>query len=818
MHLDDSPASLARPDTFHMGQRDVLERIASGAPLSEVLDCLVRLVEQQADGLFGSILTLDQERRHLRVGSAPNLPAEYSSAIDGFEIGPEVGSCGAAAWRGERIIVEDIDTHPYWDAYKQIALPHGLRACWSSPIFSPKLEVLGTFAIYYRQPRGPSPAEIAWVDAATHLASIAITHDAAREALLHSEGRYRLMVDTAYEGIWRVDTGARVNFVNRRMADMLGYEPEEIVGQSMFNFMNEASGKIAEKMLERRWSGISEQYEFVFRRRDGSELWAIVAASPDRDERGRITGSLGMITDITKRKHAEAALLRSEAQFRTIFESAAIGVALVDSEGHIQKTNPAMQQLLGYSAEELEEMTIAQLTHPEDLDLSYFRELGTGRRDSYSYERRYLCKGGRIVWVRVTASAVREVDGRFRFAVGMIEDITQARLAEQERARLEIQLRQSQKMQSLGTLAGGIAHDFNNILTAISGNTQLALADLTPDHPARVSLQEIEQASERAAGLVRQILAFSRPQEPKRKIMKLQTVIEEALRLLRASLPATIGIQTDFDAMTPDIAADATQIHQVVMNLGANAAHAIGDHVGQIEFRLTPITVDAPLAATSPDLHEGRYSRLSVRDDGCGMEATTLERIFEPFFTTKKPGHGTGLGLSVVHGIIKGHGGAVTVNSHPRQGTTFHLYFPAAKATAPESTPTPLESLSGHGERVLYVDDEDHLIFLAQRGLHRFGYEVTVFNDARQALDAFRAQPSEFDLVVTDLAMPGMNGLEFAGEVRGLRSDVPVIITSGYLRPQDIEAAHRLGIHELLPKPTSLDQLARSIQRTLQSR
>jgi CheY-like chemotaxis protein len=295
-------------------------------------------------------------------------------------------------------------------------------------------------------------------------------------------------------------------------------------------------------------------------------------------------------------------------------------------------------------------------------------------------------------------------------------------------------------------------------------------------------------------------------------------VIEEALRLLRASLPATISIRTTFDPGAPDIAADATQIHQVIMNLGANAAHAIGDHAGQLEFRLAPVRVDASLTATSTALHEGQYARLSVSDTGCGIDPATLERIFEPFFTTKMPGHGTGLGLSVVHGIIKSHGGGIVVDSQPGQGTTFHLYLPAAEGAVPESAETPIETPRGHGERLLYVDDEDQLAILALRGLQRLGYEVTAFHDARQALDAFHAQPSGFDVVITDLAMPGMNGLAFAAEIRRLGNDAPVIITSGYLRPQDIEAAQRLGIRELVRKPTSIDNLARSIQRTLQSR
>jgi PAS domain S-box-containing protein len=802
-------------DTFSAGQREVLERIAEGAPLGEVLERLVLLVERQASGMACSIVLLDREKRRIRHGAAPSLPEEYNWAINGVEIGPAAGSCGTAAYLGQRVIVEDIDTHPYWAPFKHLALVHGLRACWSSPIFSPTREVLGTFAMYYREPRGPLPQEIAWVDAATHLAAVALCRDAADQALQQSEARYRLMVDTAYEGVWLIDAEGRTTFANRRMGEMLGYTPEEMLGRSMFDFMDEAARTEATANFARRKTGVSEQHEFRFTRKDGSDLWTIVAASPTLDATGQMTSALGMVTDITKRKAAEAALLRSEAEFRTIFESAAMGVALVGSDGAVQKCNPALAELLGYPAAELVGKNIPQLTHPDDLDLGFFQELVAGTRDTYRYEKRYLRKDGQIVWVRVTASAVRENDGRFHFAIGIIEDVTQRHRAEDERARLENQLRQSQKMQSLGTLAGGIAHDFNNILTAIGGNAQLAIADLPPGHPALLSLTEIEKAYERATDLVRQILTFSRPQESKRKIVKLETVVEEALRLLRASLPATITIRTDFASDTPDVAADATQIHQVIMNLGANAAHAIGGQSGALALRLGLFRIGAESPPGSPDLPAGSYARLTITDSGCGMDAATIDRIFEPFFTTKTQGQGTGLGLSVVHGIIKSHGGAITVHSQHGQGTTFHLFFPAARAADIEPAPIPSTAPCGHGERVLYLDDEERLVFLAQRGLEKAGYSFTGFTNPLEAMKAFRAQPTGFDIVVTDLTMPGMNGLDFAAEVMHLRPGMPVLLTTGFLRPQDTDRARRLGLDEYIAKPATTDTLCRALHAAL---
>lgn len=807
-------------DTFSAGQRDVLERVAGGAPLREILECIVLLVERQSEGMYCSIVLLDAESKRLRQGAAPSLPEDYNRLIDGLEIGPFIGSCGAAAFLGERVIVEDIDTHPNWAPVKAVALDRGLRACWSTPIFSPGKKVLGTFAMYYRVARGPSPQEIGWVDAATHLAAIALCREAADRALQQSEARYRLMVDTAYEGVWLIDAQGRTTFANQRMGEMLGCTPEQMLGMSMFDFMDDAGRAEANINFARRKEGVSEQHEFRFRRLDGTDIWTIVAASPAMDEDGTMTAALGMVTDITKRKVAEAALARSEAEFRAVFEGSAIGMALVDADGRVQRSNPALEQLLGYGSREMEDLTLGHLTHPEDIDLSLFRSLVNGERDSYRYEKRYLHKSGSIVWARITASAVREPTGALRFVIGMVEDITQRHKAEEEQARLESQLRQSQKMQSLGTLAGGIAHDFNNILTAISGNTQLAIADLPPGHPALTSLAEVEQAAERAADLVRQILAFSRPQESNRKVLKLTTVVQEALRLLRASIPSTVAIRTAFDIATPEISGHATQIHQVIMNLGANGAHAIGDCAGVLEVQLAPLVVDAAHARTSPALREGLHACLTVKDSGRGMDTATLERIFEPFFTTKNHGQGTGLGLAVVHGIVHGHAGAISVESEPGHGTTFRLLFPAVtdaigEVAAESGTHAPATRIAGHGERVLYVDDEERLVFLARRGLERLGYVFCGFTDPTEALRVFRERPAEFDLIITDLAMPGLSGLELSAAVLRTRPGIPILITSGYLRQRDQEVAEAMGLRDFIAKPATIDVLTQSIKAAL---
>jgi CheY-like chemotaxis protein len=375
-------------------------------------------------------------------------------------------------------------------------------------------------------------------------------------------------------------------------------------------------------------------------------------------------------------------------------------------------------------------------------------------------------------------------------------------------------------MESIGTLAGGIAHDFNNILAAITGNAKLALADLTSAHPLHAHLREIEKAGLRAGDLVRQILTFSRRQEAQRRVIHLREIVAEALRLLRATIPAQIEIRTHYDERTPPIEADATQIHQAVVNLGANAAHAMRESGGVLSVRVEPFVISSSVDAAENDipstLAPGNYARLIVSDTGSGMEPGTLGRIFEPFFTTKAAGQGTGLGLSVVHGIMRSHDGAIAVQSAPGAGSTFYLYFPQAREQVDTASTMPaLRTVAGSGQRILYVDDEEALVFLATRVLERLGYEVTGRTDAKQALADFRADPTKFDAVISDLSMPGMTGPELARALLAIRSDLPIVLTSGYLRDEDTKLARELGIRDLVLKPNTVDGLGEALHRVL---
>ena len=676
---------------FDASERDVLERIVGGAPLGDVLERIVRLVESQAPGMWCSILLLDREQRCVRYGAAPSLPAEFSRAIDGAPIGPAAGSCGTAAYLGERVVVEDIAVHPYWQDYKHLALPHDLRACWSSPIFSTTREVLGTFAMYYREPRGPLPREVAWVDAATHLAAVAIGHEAAAQN-------------------------------QRRLVHDLGERVKELT------------------LLHRTANLLQTD-----RPLDQAFLADLVAPIP------------------------------LAWQYPEVCE-ARVACGLVEARTPGWRPTPWVQSV----------------------------SFTAGGRDGV-IEVAYL--------VEKPAAAEGPFLAEERALLQSLADMLSAHV---DREHTQSQLRQAQRIQSIGTLASGIAHDFNNVLVAVGGNAELASQGLPADHPAHKHLRRIEQATGRAADLVKRILAFSRrQQDSQRESVTLQPVVEEVLKLLRATLPASIEIRTRFDADAPSVLADSSQVHQMLMNLGTNAAHAMQERGGVIDVRLETVALDAGAATIAPELREGRYLKLSVSDTGCGMDRATLEHIFEPFYTTKPAGQGTGLGLSVVHGIMKSHDAAITVDSQVGVGTTFHLYFPAVDWTLADAAPPPAADARGHGEHVLFVDDEEAIVHVATLLLRRLGYRVTGSGDAVQALDDFRSRPYEFAAVVTDLSMPGLSGVDLARWVHEIRPGVPIVLTSGYVRPEDIAAMRRLGAVDVIMKPSLVADLGPALHRLL---
>ncbi len=382
-----------------------------------------------------------------------------------------------------------------------------------------------------------------------------------------------------------------------------------------------------------------------------------------------------------------------------------------------------------------------------------------------------------------------------------------------EKWQLEKRLAQAQKMEAIGTLAGGIAHDFNNILSAIIGYTELSLIDIPKDSALQNNLQQVLKAGGRAKELVRQILAFSRQRESELVPVKVSLIVNEALKLLRASLPATIKIRHNIKSHL-SVLTDPTNIHQVLMNLCTNASFAMQADGGVLEVSLNDVDLDADFARQHPDVKPGKFIRLMVKDAGCGMTPEATERIFDPFFTTKKVGQGTGMGLSVVHGIIKSHGGTILVESSPGKGSAFSVFLPAIETEVADQANQAQLVITGN-ERILFVDDEDFQADIGKRMLGRLGYRVTAKTSSVEALDLFRQTPDEFDLVITDMTMPDMTGDVLARKLISIRPDIPIIACTGYSERINPDIVKEIGIKEMAMKPVVMKDIAQMIQRVL---
>ncbi|MBI5799788.1 MAG: PAS domain S-box protein [Verrucomicrobia bacterium] len=508
------------------------------------------------------------------------------------------------------------------------------------------------------------------------------------------------------------------------------------------------------------------------------------------------------------RIQARLALGETERRFRLVWESAVDGMRLTDAQGRIVAANAAYCRMMGRPQHEVEGESMADVyAEPERARiLTRHRERFAKREVPEHLERQMTLWDGRTLWLDASNCLV-ETDPSRPLLLSILRDITPSK-------QMQDQLHQSQKMEAIGQLAGGIAHDFNNILGAILGNVELAKT-MPPGDPAlHESLDAIFNASRRAADLVYQILAFSRQQEQERQPLQLHLVVKEALKLLRATVPASIEFRATL-ASTAIVLADRTQIHSVVMNLGINAWHAMQGRPGTLTVDLAETVVDADFAQRQPDLRPGRYVRLAISDTGCGMAAATVSRIFEPFFTTKEVGKGTGLGLSVVHGIMKSHDGSITVASQTGVGTVFELYFPAFATGVTDAAPDPEPLPRGRGEHILFVDDEEPLVLLGQRLLERLGYRVTVHANPLEAAAAIQAQPAEFDVVITDLNMPILNGMELAERMLAIRPGLPIILTTGYNASLTDEFARVRGFRELLLKPYDMREVGNALQRAL---
>ncbi|MEW5722057.1 MAG: response regulator [Thermodesulfobacteriota bacterium] len=634
-------------------------------------------------------------------------------------------------------------------------------------------------------------------------------HKARLESRLRSEEeRLRSIIKNNPHALAVLDRDYRFFMVSDRFLkeyDLGGSDPAGRLYSEVFPDTARPGRGVFARVLE---GATLRAEEDVFVRADGTRDFIRWECRPWRDPKDRVGGIILYSEIITKRKESENALRESEDRYRLLVQNAPLGIMSVGQAGEIRDFNPKLAELLGApSVQDLKEVNVFSFPPLVQAGISErFRTcLETGR--PLVFEALYHGRWGQELHQRYHLRPITDAQGRITGVQAVAEDITLPK-------RLEAQLRQTHKMEAVGTLAGGIAHDFNNILAAIVGYTELARLDLPPGSPVRSHLDQVFQGALRAKDLVRQILTFSRQTEQERRPVEIALIVSEGLRFLRASLPTTIEIRQKISEERAVVEADPTQVHQVLMNLCANAAHAMREKGGVLEVSLSTVRLDEEEASLFANLNPGVYQLLSVRDTGPGMEPEILERVFEPFFTTKGPGEGTGMGLAVVHGIIRSHGGTITVDSLPGQGTTFNTYLPLIEGPPPSELGPPQAPATG-SETILFVDDEPPLAQFVFEALSRLGYKVVTRTDPRQALADFQDRPEAFDLVITDMTMPHLTGEQMAARMLALRPDLPIILCTGFSEMILEEKARALGIEDYIMKPFETREFAGTVRRVL---
>ncbi|MDP2015935.1 PAS domain-containing protein [Hydrogenophaga sp.] len=658
-----------------------------------------------------------------------------------------------------------------------------------------------------------------------------------QKALRDSEEQLRLITSQMPGAVFSVyvrHNGEReYRFLSAGIRELYGFEAEDLMRNPalLARYFHPEDRVMLERDRQAILSGaVSLDTEFRVVLPDGRIKWICNrSCAVTADEHGFLR--VGVLFDITDRKEAEAALHASETLWKLALESAGDGVWDWNIQTGEEFFSTSIKAMFGYADDDIANLS-AELdarTHPDDvaqmeLDRTAHFE---GRSPMYRNEHRICCKDGRWKWVLSRGVVIaRDDNGLPLRMVGTHTDITELKEAESQQRALEVQLRESQKMEAIGTLAGGVAHDFNNLLAAILGNLVLAREDVGEHHPAQESLAEISRAAIRARQLVQQILTFSRRQTQEMQRQPLKPLVEEALGLMRSLLPAGLKLVTRLPSSGLQVLADATQMQQVLMNLCTNAWQSMEGGSGDITVALREVRLDASQALQLGDLASGAYACLSVADNGPGMNIETQRRIFEPFFTTKAPGAGTGLGLAVVHGIVKAHRGAIDVHTQLGEGTRFDVYLPLAAAA--EAAATDIASIAQGGasaapanafpgRHVVYIDDYEALVFLVARLLRKQGHQATTFESGEAALKWMQAHPDvPVDLVVSDQNMPGLSGVETAIEIRRMRPGLKIAIISGHVNERLLAEASAAGVNDVMGKQDSMDALGEAIRDLLE--
>ena len=638
----------------------------------------------------------------------------------------------------------------------------------------------------------------------------------AEDAQQESRERYKSLTNNLNIGVYRNSFGSKGKFIeaNTALLEMFGFsDREEFFKLSVSDLYANPSdrAKFIAKMLKKDQV---RNEELQLQKIDGTLFIGSISAVVIKDGKGKVRYYDGIVEDITEQKLKEKKLKKSEQQYRDLFNSTTDLIYTQDMDGRFISVNPAMQNLFGYNKEEL-------LGHrPSDfMEL----KLQTGFKERYlekvkeqGYHEGIACyynKIGEKFYIEYKSFLIKPDDGEL-YISGMGRDVTEKVLSEKKLKTLQEQIAQFQRMEAIGTLAGGIAHDFNNILFPIMGYTEMLMKDVDENSTSQKRLAKIYTSAIRARELVKQILTFSRQGNNEFKLIEIQPVVKEVLKLIRSTIPTTIEIKSHIQTSCNTIQADPTQIHQIIMNLAINAYHAMEDSGGKLKVTLEEVElVESDLL--NLEMESGAFACLTISDTGKGMDKELTRKIFDPFFTTKELGKGTGMGLSIVHGIVADMKGGIQVHSEPEKGTQFFVYLPIVSNMKKQQIPNAKAAMQGGTEHILLLDDEEAIIEMEKEMLERLGYQVTSHTNSVEALEDFCNNTDKFDMVITDMAMPDMSGDKLSAELIKIRPDIPILLCTGFSETISDEKAASLGIKGFLLKPIGMNDFSRKIRQVL---